>query len=378
MSRRLVILFLVSFGLLLLAACCSTSPAKMPTQSPTPPTEKDEVKIPRRDGFTPLPPPSKQALPPQPGAFDFIDADHGWLAVGNPEWQPPDHTTIMITSDGGRTWTEIYESNIHIRAIDFVSQEHGWFTTDDRLFTTNDGGYTWLDTATDVGLAKITGLHFVDDSHGWIVSTTDMLATMDGGNIWQLRANPCPGRVVPGPRISFTDELNGWAICGGVPGAGNQNKWLFRTADGGHNWELFGASSLRSETPAAPGQIPTYGYVSDIAFVDAKGWMATTRGGLYSSKDGGITWDFLPTALYCGDWFTSNPQLLSPSVGYLIDSCGRRTVLFGTQDGGTRWSRLYPPPFLEACGTPESRMAPVLKSSCCQPFDATIPASNPC
>ena len=98
--------------------------------------------------------------------------------------------------------------------------------------------------------------------------------------------------------------------------------------------------------------MPWSGYLQDIFFLDeTHGWMDASRGGLSSTNDGGVSWGLLPTGLDCGDEFTSEAELLTLEVGYVIAGCSGISRLLGTMDGGVTWSSLYPPPFIENCST---------------------------
>ena len=91
--------------------------------------------------------------------MDFIDDQTGWLAG--------DRGILMATTDGGATWTEIYQpSTLYFRGIDFINTTEGWATGWDNdhdqavIIHTTDGGYNWAirKLAGDVSFFYTTGI----------------------------------------------------------------------------------------------------------------------------------------------------------------------------------------------------------------------------
>ena len=72
------------------------------------------------------------------------------------------------------------------------------------------------------------------------------------------------------------------------PGAGNQGKAIYRTTDGGRNWQRL----LLLEIGGRPaGGISSYGYALGIAFApNGAGLLWESRGTLYLTLDGGRRW----------------------------------------------------------------------------------------
>jgi photosystem II stability/assembly factor-like uncharacterized protein len=73
-----------------------------------------------------------------------------------------------------------------------------------------------------------------------------------------------------------------------VPGAGNQGKAIYRTIDGGRNWQRL----LSLEIGGRPARgIPSSGYALGIAFApNGAGLIWESRGTLYLTLDGGRRW----------------------------------------------------------------------------------------
>ena len=138
--------------------------------------------------------------------------------------------TILITDDGGDTWTNKGSTTIPI----FVSLSAWTLGTDVAYVGQRDGivlkttnrGDTWqeFDTGTVRGIHH---LQFVNDTHGWAaVEAHDMVFTKDGGLNWtRIGPGTLPGYV---NQVHFVDENVGIAV--GTTGN------MFRSDDGGSSW----------------------------------------------------------------------------------------------------------------------------------------------
>ncbi len=153
----------------------------------------------------------------------------------------------------------------------------------DRLLSTRDGGQTWTEF-TPAGTRRdetFDGLTFLDRVHGWAVrqncdfGTAAILRTADGGRTWA--AAPVDGTTChagSGISVDFVDPRNGWMV--------NQDPTapyahLFRTIDGGRTWRSLG-------------NLPALGSVEFAS--TTRGWLDGNflEGGLWSTLDGGATW----------------------------------------------------------------------------------------
>jgi photosystem II stability/assembly factor-like uncharacterized protein len=264
-------------------------------------------------------------------AAAFLDDTHGWIGLGK---------VIMATTDGGQKWEEEGQLSSKVNALDFTSENRGWAATETGLYTTGDGGRVWATMGT-VKQEPMNAVDFVDEQYGWVATdNNEFRRTTDGGVTWTVAASPCPANVGLGA-FSFNDPENGWMLCGGVPGAGQQRKQLFTTADGGQHWNLVAGESPQPSPSTVPDSLPTAGYVSDLYFLNSKlGWMTTSRGGLYRSADGGLTWKRVAVGAE-GEEFLRFPRFVTAEQGYVVSTQGQPALL-GTQDGGATWTQLYP------------------------------------
>ncbi len=164
--------------------------------------------------------------------------------------------TVVITSDGGKTWSlaDVDEQPI---SLFFLDDSLGWMVTDRGVWTTNESGRTWKKLP---GLKKgILQVYFLDPSHGYAIGFPKAVyQTSDAGQHWTKLA--AAERPATDPRdtvyecISFAGQHG--IITGNVstPGSDDTPVWMnpsearlhrerqsriviLETKDGGANWE---------------------------------------------------------------------------------------------------------------------------------------------
>lgn len=128
----------------------------------------------------------------------FIDANTGFIAGASEAAEDKAHARILKTTDGGKTWRAVFESN---RAGDnnwklaFPSARVGYGTIisydapakDSRGYVvkTEDGGETWTKQIVTQDAEWIPyGIGFIDEQHGFVGGSTSGYETRDGGKTW--------------------------------------------------------------------------------------------------------------------------------------------------------------------------------------------------
>ena len=138
----------------------------------------------------------------------FVDATHGW-AVG-------DNGTILVTSNGGATWTGQASGTANLLwSVTFTDASHGWAVgANGTILATSNGGATW--TAQSSGTAQtLLGVAFTDASHGWAVGNAGtILATVNGGATWTAQTSGTANAL---NGVTFTDASHGWAVGSAAP-----------------------------------------------------------------------------------------------------------------------------------------------------------------
>ena len=126
-------------------------------------------------------------------SFCFLSAEDGWALSSSIE-PGTSARTIWKTVDAGKTWTEQPTppaSYGRVWRLTFVNSLDGYAATDyGYLFTTDDGGSTWTQTAPVPG--GMTTFCAVDSDRAWLACSGDLYGTDDGGLTWSPRALPGP------------------------------------------------------------------------------------------------------------------------------------------------------------------------------------------
>jgi hypothetical protein len=63
----------------------------------------------------------------------FPDRSHGWAEGTIDKGDGTRVGIIVATSDGGATWTEVFETTMQLRDIAFPDRSHGWAVGGDTL-----------------------------------------------------------------------------------------------------------------------------------------------------------------------------------------------------------------------------------------------------
>jgi len=235
-----------------------------------------------------------------------------------------------------------------------------WFTI---LLRTTDGGENWwnvspplVEPLTEV----IQELFFLDGEQAWIatsaeradtavVSSTTVWRTQDGGRTWSS-GKPISHPSPFGWELVFVDDQHGWLMIAGEIAAGSQSVTVFRTMNGGTDWEEISSTSI-DDWPPVPGRISGACYKSYIWFRDiSTGWVMgeCLASGFFIqiTHDGGLSWEFQdrpppgehPDVLNGTQCATLPPVFSSPQEGELTVVCMFDTLLiFHTYDGGETW-----------------------------------------
>jgi photosystem II stability/assembly factor-like uncharacterized protein len=309
----------------------TSAPSSTPTEVPAPP----ETSTP-----TASPEPFISPTPLETGVSDLIP-----LASGQP---------VTITQ------------------ISMFDAANGWGIGDqahsgDRILITADGGQTWSERTPPVTAPApptdvlVAWAYFANPQSAWAVFVPEgpppvdapvVWRTQDGGNSWQA-STPLP---VTGndawfqpEGFAFVNENIGWLLVHVGAGMSHDYSDLFFTQDGGQNWE-------RIIDPYGNGLQSLHN--TGLAFADAQfGWVTKDNIGvmpgafLEQTRDGGLTWEniFLPAPAEI-DWInepsqcaTSSPVFPEPGVGIVLVNCQTFdqqqtfSYTYRTSDQGNTW-----------------------------------------
>jgi len=170
----------------------------------------------------------------------FVDADHGWAAVGVDRGSQEVGSDLYATTDGGQTWRELgpapFDGPLHP-----VDRNLG-FALGSTFWRTEDGGASWREENPphpDTGLPTSFARLSLFGSRGVLQVNvpTGMMGyalfdvTEDGGTTWEARRAPREaGFNNTGPPLTFSvTDPDRWHVM--------QGRRLWATTDGGRSWE---------------------------------------------------------------------------------------------------------------------------------------------
>jgi photosystem II stability/assembly factor-like uncharacterized protein len=173
------------------------------------------------------------------------------------------------------------------------------------------------------------GISFSDARHG-VASAEGYSTTNDGGRHWWSHPMPCGHLDSAYAAAGEQDDV--WVVCGGQPGAGDQDKRLLRTRDGGNNWRRL--------------RLPVLGYMGYLPNLVVAGrntaYVPLERAGLAVTHDGGRSWRFAQGPSGVGDHTSiDTPFAVDHRRAWL--TVQQRQALFSTTDAGRTWRRIRVP-----------------------------------
>ena len=248
----------------------------------------------------------------------------------------------------------------YLSVYDFVTPSIVWAVVEDSatgtpsfwVLKTTDAAKHWrrqyTGTAGSTNAGPLT-LQFFDLNNGLVAlgGADSVYRTGDGGAHWTALNMP----VVSFSSLFFSDRLHGWILGTLVSPDQTVTVHLYWTSDGGDNWVPL---------PQPPAwEFAGKGGFADFAFRHpAEGWsggMTPNQATVYSSVDGGLSWQAHPLPVPSGKGGVLDgigEPLMQANVA-LIPGAGVLAVAFGldgTQvgltsfDGGGTWRRVAPPP----------------------------------
>jgi photosystem II stability/assembly factor-like uncharacterized protein len=238
----------------------------------------------------------------------FLNDSTGYLAGYN---------QLYKTSDYAESWKPLITTwpafGYPVRNMFFVDEQHGYAATDN-IYKTNNGGSTWVPTASPDGQSQFYSnrMHFFDALQGLTINNAGIYRTLNGGSSWSL--------VQTAPtNVSFQDigfAPNGKGVAVGYSGS------AFISSDYGAHWSVL--------------PLNTSDYLSSVYFYNNnRGFIGTTDSTLYKTTDGGATWVKINTGIHVP---LRSFLFVNDTTGYLlVGNPGGLTSIYKTKDGGTTW-----------------------------------------
>jgi len=260
---------------------------------------------------------------------DFIDPMTGW-AVG-------DSGTVVMTSDGGVTWTtQNSGTEFDIIDISIVGGQYGWFLAQQypvdtiqeygtELFRTTDGGETWF-FQERFDEFYFHAVEFTDEQNGFLGGNLGrILWTENSGNIWNTAVIDSPDFARwPIWRFDFYNPGYGMAMGGLFDVTG----LVWRTTDGGKFW-------THRRVAGEP--------IFDCHFFDSLNVLCVSGdidfgSGMVRTLDGGLSWVYT----YLGIWGqATSVSFRTPTEGW--STLGFASTYMTSFDAGETWGSSFTP-----------------------------------
>jgi|GEM_PF-1744825 len=164
----------------------------------------------------------------------FVNTFTGYLLVNN----SANDSFLLVTNDGGSTWTETYlvSSGIRLNKLFVLPNQpnflYAYSTTNKQIYHSSNGGQTWQSYNLTIANSGINDLFAVDTqvafaisiaSNDNIAAIADVYQTTNGGQSWQkINQNR-----IYADKIDFLNQTTGIATSRNV---------LQLTEDGGKTW----------------------------------------------------------------------------------------------------------------------------------------------
>jgi photosystem II stability/assembly factor-like uncharacterized protein len=128
----------------------------------------------------------------------MFDKNNGFVCAASDEDMEKSNALILKTSDGGKTWKKVYQSNRLFEGswkASFPTKQVGYVTIQSynpdpsskqqRIAKTTDGGETWKEiNLVEDANAREFGIGFIDENHGFVGTMNTGYETKDGGTTW--------------------------------------------------------------------------------------------------------------------------------------------------------------------------------------------------
>jgi len=228
---------------------------------------------------------------------------------------------VFRSSDGGRSWRSVQPAGAGFRAVIAGFSGQSWLVPAGRR-----GAYLLARPAVNPrGRADRVPLWF----------------TRNDGTSWYRRWARCGFDALYATAAVAPDGAL-FVACAGEPGAGNQEKSVARSADGGLTW------SRHRLCPRRPMTCPPLsdGYLSALAAASGRDvYLGGDRSAVLASHDGGARWGDVRPLLGDGAGGTFAITFFGPRQGLVLGddpAAGERPAIWHTSDGGLRWHPTHP------------------------------------
>jgi photosystem II stability/assembly factor-like uncharacterized protein len=261
-------------------------------------------------------------------AAGFMGGSIAWLITSKGEF--------LKTEDAGNNWNTVSANQIGgFEQVDFINEQQGWAVNSKaQVWHTLNGGLDWarlatLDYTSEPFVGPIHKIKFVDAAHGWIVDPFSVWRTDDGGKHWE--------KIVPWATSDDIKEVvySCYFINSDIGWLGGDHGAVYSTNDGGRSWQ-------------AKRIAPKDMLFDTIEFIDDKAGLVSTKpiNIIYLTDDGGETWRGTPLSDINDSWRLLSINFINNNEGWAagLDNSAvggnSRGLLLHSLDGGHTWQSI--------------------------------------
>ncbi len=204
--------------------------------------------------------------------FKFPSLQRG-IAVGFTEEKAKEKGVILLTRDGGKSWTEESFPQIPL-SIFFLDDSRGWLVSEKAIWKTEESGRNWRKLPSSP--KETLSVWFTDEQHGFAIGVHKHFSvTDDGGASWtavpEVASAPGTPDYTTYGSIGFANALDGVVTGWSTPPSPRRipdwadpqdSHWrsdlpsmalFFETRNGGKTWRASAASLLGRMTRVSLG-----------------------------------------------------------------------------------------------------------------------------
>jgi photosystem II stability/assembly factor-like uncharacterized protein len=270
---------------------------------------------------------------------------------------------LLLSDDGGRSFRRSFEGmknsgNCFDVAVDPASPDTVWAGTgwwnrnSGDVCRSADGGRTWQVVGRpETGLPDASPRQLLLDLRSpvgrrrlWVLSQAHgLFTTNDGGQSWLPANGDLPPAVIGDPRGLLLDPADSQHLLAAFAGSHEKGAGLYETRDAGRTWRRRNAEPFAPEIQSLVASDPTLQtlYVAARQHYDRQSHRLY-HGGLFASRDGGQTWRPLLDFRFVSDVAVNraNPRVLYASTqDHPYHDDFPALGLLRSSDGGVTWRR---------------------------------------
>ncbi|MCB0638974.1 MAG: T9SS type A sorting domain-containing protein [Lewinella sp.] len=225
------------------------------------------------------------------GNFFFVSEDVGYAIAGGEHISDPKEF-VYKTTNGGLSWAptngeDPLEEDIDLNSLYFLDEQNGYasgnrYAANRRVFKTTNGGATW----SLVGEMRLTKMQFLSDTLGYGIGYqgNTLYKTTNSGANWE-EFFVADARITD---FDFVSPTHGYIVTSGA--------FMYKTANAGTDWQVLDAA-------------PTI--LENVEFVTPDVGYINTGDKIYSTEDGGDTWEFEVQAIELWDICMTDDQIFT-------------------------------------------------------------------